>query len=94
MADDPDFCIIPARLFRLNLNHTALLVAGRVNRLIQQGQMPGNVIPLKKLVFDLQISRTAINVGLRQLEKAKVIEREEVSRLYVYRWRGAANDRD
>ena len=92
MSDDPQFVIIPAHLFRLELSNTALLVAGRVNRLIQQGQMPGNVIPLKKLVHDLQISRTAINVGLRQLEKAKVIEREEVSRLYVYKWRGT-NDR-
>lgn len=89
MSEDPNFCIIPAHLFRLELSNTALLVAGRVNRLIQQGQMPGNVIPLKKLVYDLQISRTAINVGLRQLEKAKVIEREEVSRLYVYKWKGA-----
>lgn len=89
MSDDAQFVIIPAHLFRLELSNTALLVAGRVNRLIQQGQMPGNVIPLKKLVYDIQISRTAINVGLKQLEKAKVIERIEVSRLYVYKWKGA-----
>lgn len=87
MFDDPQFVTIPAQLFRLNISNTALLVAGRVNRINQLGLMPQGLIPLKKLIFDLQMSRNAVVLGLKHLESQGIVERVEISHYRIYKWK-------
>ena len=88
MTDDPNFVVIPGHLFRLNLNNSALVVAGRINRLIQTGELPKNVITMNRLQTDLGLSKWSAKVAVQYLLNCGIIERDKDSRSFSYKWKG------